>query len=139
MDVKTTFTQAYETVKKNRVSDKILKFMELERGNECVIGSGRCATHNVRTVRVMKNVKQRYECEDGSLKWRLCETAILECPRAFSGRLNSENIDATILPESEGSNGKTEYFSKQTNNQPERGSSLESGRHTDDWSSQFED
>ena len=92
--------------------------MELERGNECVIGSGRCATHNVRTVRVMKNMKQRYECDDGSLKWRLCETTILECPRAFSGRLNSENIDVTILPESEGSMGKQNIFhNKQTTNQ----------------------
>ena len=58
---------------------------ELEKGDDCGIGSGRCATHNMKTVCVVKNVMQRYECEDVSLKWRLYETTFLECTRAFPG------------------------------------------------------
>ena len=82
--MKKTFGEAYDNSKKISVSDRILRFSELERGNDCVIGSGRCATHNVRIVRIMKDVRQKYFDENGLLRWRLSETTVLECPRAFS-------------------------------------------------------
>ena len=50
------------------MSDRILRFTELERGDECVIGSGRCATHNVKIVRVMKDVRQKDFDENGALR-----------------------------------------------------------------------
>ena len=38
-----------------------------------MIGSGYCATRNVKIVRVVKNVRQKYEYENGALRWRLRE------------------------------------------------------------------
>ena len=60
-NVKLTFKTTPQTnmsVRKTSVSDKILKFQELSQPNECVIGSSRCATHNEKLVRVIKNVRR---------------------------------------------------------------------------------
>ena len=102
------------------MSDRILRFTELERGDECVIGSGRCATHNVKIVRVMKDVRQKYVDENGALRWRLSETTVLECPRAFSRQTTEDCSDVSELPEIVGTNGKTEIVSSDTNYQPDR-------------------
>ena len=36
---------------KNNVSDRILKFQDLVNGDECVVRSGFCVTHNLKTIR----------------------------------------------------------------------------------------
>ena len=101
------------------MSDRILRFTELERGDECVIGSGRCATHNVKIVRVMKDVRQKYLDENGALRWRLSETTVLECPRAFSRQTTEDCSDVSALPETvRGPMGRQKFFHQmQTTNQ----------------------
>ena len=61
----------------------------------------------MKTVHVVKNVRQKYESENGALKWRLSETTVLECPRAFSGQLTNDNSDVSILPVIIGTKGRT--------------------------------
>ena len=120
MRMKTTFGEAFDSNKKISVSDRIQRFSELERGNDCVIGSGRCATHNVRIVRILKDVRQKYLDENGLLRWRLSETTVLECPRAFSRQNTEDCSDVSILPETVGTNGNTEVISTDANYQPDR-------------------
>ena len=81
--------------------------------NEWLVGSGRCATHNV------KNVRQKYE--NGALRWSLSETTVLECPRAFSRQSTEDCSDVSALPETVGTNGNTEIVSSDADYQPDRG------------------
>ena len=80
--------------------------------NEWLVGSGRCATHNV------KNVRQKYE--NGALRWSLSETTVLECPRAFSRQTTEYCSDLSELPDIVGTNGKTDIVSSDTNYQSDR-------------------
>ena len=87
-------------VRKSNISDRILKFQELSDGNDCVIGSGRCATHTVKLVRVIKNVRKSEPIEDGGVRWRLCESTLLECPDAGRGKLSDDvSVMSSLLPE----------------------------------------
>ena len=97
-----TTPAANMNVKISSISDKILKFQELSQGDECVIGSGRCATHNVKIVRVVKSVRKSEPVEGGGLRWRLCESTILECPRASLGKPSDDvSVMSSLLPEGE--------------------------------------
>ena len=66
--------------RKTSVSDRIQRFQELSDGDECVIGSGRCATHNVRVIRNVMNVRKSVQNEAGEVRWRLSESTVLVCP-----------------------------------------------------------
>ena len=84
------------------ICDRILKFQELSQGNDCVIGSGRCATHNVKIVRVVKKVRKSETAEGGGVRWRLCESTILECPKSSLRKLTSDvSVTSSLLPEGE--------------------------------------
>ena len=52
----------------------------LAKSEECVIGSGMCAKHNIKAIRVLKTMRMSVINKDGPLGWRLCETTILACP-----------------------------------------------------------
>ena len=47
---------------------------------KCLIGSGGCANHNTRVVRVVEQKKTSVVNKDGSIGWRMCEAVILACP-----------------------------------------------------------
>ena len=68
--------------RKTSVSDRIQRFQELSDGDECVIGSGRCATHNEKVVRKVMNVRKSVQNEAGNVSWRLSESTVLVCPAA---------------------------------------------------------
>ena len=53
-----TSEENLQSVKVQEHVSSIKQIPELEKGDGCVIGSGRCATHNMKTVRVVNNVKQ---------------------------------------------------------------------------------
>ena len=126
-DVKLTFKTAIKTtpknsmnVRKSSINEKILKFQELSQGHDCVIGSGRCATHNVKMVRVVKNVRKSESTDGGGVRWRLCESTLLECPRTGQGKLSNDKlVMSSQLPE--GGPIRTEKtFSFTTEDQPDR-------------------
>ena len=76
-----TFNMLHMT-RKTSVSDRTLRFQELTDGDECVIGSGRCATHNEKVVRKVMNVRKSVQNEAGEVRWRLSESTVLACPVA---------------------------------------------------------
>ena len=55
-------------------------FQELQRGGECVMGSGMCAEHNVRLVRKVTNKKVSVVDDNGVVTWTTREVTILACP-----------------------------------------------------------
>ena len=79
--MKMTFSSLQNTRKSN-ISEKIMRFQELVEGDDCVIGSGRCATHNLKIVRVIKKIRVSEPSEGGGISWRVSESTILECPKA---------------------------------------------------------
>ena len=68
--LKMTFS-TLPTARKSSISEKILRFQELAESDDCVIGSGRCATHNLKIVRVVKNVRVSEPAEGGGINWRV--------------------------------------------------------------------
>ena len=56
----------FKVMAKPAVGDKIRKFQELSnKNNQCVIGSGRCGSHNMKLVREIKQKKNECYCQ----KW----------------------------------------------------------------------
>ena len=68
--LKMTFS-TLPNARKSSISEKILRFQELAEGDDCVIGSGRCATHNLKIVRVIKNIRVSEPAEGGGINWRV--------------------------------------------------------------------
>ena len=55
-------------------------------GDKCLIGSGRCAKHNTRVVRVVKEKRVSVVNKDGTVGWKMCEVTTLACPAVNPGR-----------------------------------------------------
>ena len=89
--VKKTFSSI--EIKKN-VSKKISMYQELGRGQACIKGSGRCATHNCKLVRKIENKKTSKIDKNGKLVWQMCEVTISVCPAAQSEQTISVNNQA---------------------------------------------
>ena len=54
--------------KKNEVKKKIELFSKISKdGDNCLIGSGRCATHNTKVMRVMVKKRVSVQYKDGSV------------------------------------------------------------------------
>ena len=106
---KKTFSEL-STMRRTSVSDRIQQFQELGMGNECEIGSGRCATHNAKVVRTIMNVRKSDQNEAGVMRWRLCESTVLVCPTAHNRKLASEVELMTSQSEEGTANGNTENF-----------------------------
>ena len=68
-------------MKKNNVSDRILKFQELVNGDDCVVRSGFCVTHNLKTIREIVSVRTSSIDKNDRVGWRLSDSAIMCCPR----------------------------------------------------------
>ena len=61
----------------SNVRKKIAKYQELSTKDECVIGGGMCAMHNVKVIRVLKPSRMSVINKDGSLGWRMSEKTTL--------------------------------------------------------------
>ena len=73
---KTTFV----IEKKGKVKENIKMFQELERGQECVMRSGMCATHNAKLIRSVVKRRMSVVTADGQVEWTMSEGVILSCP-----------------------------------------------------------
>ena len=81
-------------------------FQKLSEGEKCVIGSGRCSSHNVKLVRGV--VKKRVSCidKDGKLSWILREVTSLTCPNKPDRKLGKdEPAMMSQVPQSRGTTG----------------------------------
>ena len=77
--MKKTFTSNSKTVK--TVSKKIEDFNKISSNSvKCLIGSGRCASHNTKVVRSVQQKKTSVILKNGEIGWRMCEAVILSCP-----------------------------------------------------------
>ena len=72
--------------KKTHVMKKIDNFQKLARGEECVLGSGRCGSHNCKLVRSVALKKMSVVNKDGSLGWTRREVTTLACPYAAQSK-----------------------------------------------------
>ena len=103
--MKKTFTKGdnLRTSGAGSVSDRIKKIQD-EADLKCVMGSGRCSTHNVKL-----NVKQKKFSvvePKGDIEWRLRDVTNLECP----GRKKAAGRPRLTLHLSQGSPIKKQKF-----------------------------
>ena len=106
-DVKTTFGTTVVR-KRNNLSDRILKFQDLVNGDECVVRSGYCVTHNLKTIRKIVNVRTSKLDKNDRVEWRLSDSTIMSCPMAQPRKPTSTiSADQNQLPEWGKTNGKT--------------------------------
>ena len=79
-DVKTTFG----SLGLQDIRGKIEKFQKFssKSDNDCVLGSGRCAFHNCRLVRVLSKKKMSVVDDCGNISWDRRDVTSLACPKA---------------------------------------------------------
>ena len=75
--------------KKVAVKESIKMFQDLSKGEDCIIGSGRCSRHNVRLVKTVKEKKVSVIDVSGRVKWQMREAIIYACPSKLS--ISNEN------------------------------------------------
>ena len=116
---KTTFSPVQKT-QKYSVKDNILRFQRLADRDECVVGSGRCSTHNTRLIRSVIRKKVSEVDSQSQIAWPIREVCILACPNKLDKQSSSEFSANDLVPaKSVGTNGiKKICFeeSKWTNN-----------------------
>ena len=80
--VKKTFTAVIQP--QNTVSDRIEKFQKIvsDSSGGCILGSGRCATHNVKLVRRMDVKKICVNDDSGGVRWIHRDVMSMVCPNA---------------------------------------------------------
>ena len=118
----------FKVMVKPAVGDNIRKFQELSnKNNQCVIGSGRCGSHNVKLVREVKQKKMSVIGKNGELSWSTREVTILTCPAVKNPIQLDKSIEA-VIPElsKEGlTNGSGPFQSHGNDNQSaSRGSDM---------------
>ena len=74
--MKTTFT----VEKKCKVKENIKMFQELEKGQDCVMRSGMCATHNTKLDRNVVKKRMSVMTAGGNVEWVMSEGVTLTCP-----------------------------------------------------------
>ena len=106
---KLIFTPAVS--KTGNVRERIVSFQELSVKNECMIGSGSCATHNVKWDKIVDTVRRCAITEDGFLQWRVCDTRRLICPMS-NPRLSIKNIRRDTSQSERGTTNQRREFVK---------------------------
>ena len=106
--------------KQPTMREHIAMFEKLSNGVECVIGSGKCSSHNTRLVR---SVIERRVCNvdaDGKVTWPMGETIIFACP-LNTDRQSTREYTAEISNTSdfEGTNGKKRLCLRDDKDQPQ--------------------
>ena len=95
MGKKTTFLVDNKT----NIKENIRMFQELERGQECVMRSGMCSTHNTKLLRSVTEKKVSVRNEDGSVVWKRGEVVTLTCPLRQPIREYSANLTSPLKTE----------------------------------------
>ena len=97
-NVKKTFSSTADSMRKRSISEKIKSFEVFQNGGEageCIMGSGRCATHHTKLVREVKNKRTSFVNKVGEIEWKIREGTILVCPVAGRKLLANENTVVT--------------------------------------------
>ena len=113
-DVKKTFGRA---LSKENVRNRIARFEEIVRKEECVIASGMCGLHLCRVEREI--VQKRMSCEDkhGNVQWTMREGTILVCPMARKPGIEQDsNLLADSQSELRGTNKRLRITSLNEDN-----------------------
>ena len=96
---KKTFSSTADSMRKRSISEKIKSFEVFQNGGEageCIMGSGRCATHHTKLVREVKNKRTSFVNKVGEIEWKIREGTILVCPVA--GRKLLANENTVVVP-----------------------------------------
>ena len=101
----------------NTASETIRMFQELEKGKECLLGSGRCSTHNVKLVRKISKRRVSTVACDESVKWTIGEGVALACPYKQGFRAEPATEPAPL--ETVGTNGNKRICLDRQMNQPQ--------------------
>ena len=90
-NMKKTFTPE----EKEDIRQKIQKFQKVSSSDssECVLGSGHCAYHNCKLVRVLAMKKLSMIVECGKLSWNRREVTSLACPKASQAKSREWQIN----------------------------------------------
>ena len=120
---KTTFMKKHTM---NTTKQTIKMFQELERGEECLLGSGRCSTHNVKLARKVSRKRVSTVADDGSVKWTIGEGVVLACPYKQGFRVEPGSEPAPL--ETEGTNGNKRICLDRQMNQPQTETQINFGR-----------
>ena len=93
------------------MTGKIMKFNRLSTANECVYGSGRCATHNCKLIRSVIQKRMSVPDRDGGVSWAMRDVTCLMCPSKDQTKLltavNSVTTDVSDTDEqNKGTNKK---------------------------------
>ena len=102
--MKTTFRTMSVKGRQTTMKEHIRMFQKLAEGEECVIGSGRCSSHNTKLVRSVVKRKVCSVNEEGAVSWPMGEAVILACP--FSKQSSSEVAAGTSQNQFVGTNGR---------------------------------
>ena len=93
--LKTTFGSNIEGAR-TKIKERIKSFEKFNSPDECVLGSGMCATHNTKLIRIMK--ERKVSCVDkcGQISWVMKEVAALVCPKSgYSASKGGQNTTTT--------------------------------------------
>ena len=113
-----TFTNTPTSKNTVKVKESIKMFQKLSEGEKCVIGSGRCSSHNVKLVRGV--VKKKVSCidKDGKLSWLMREVTNLTCPYKPDKKLGkSESAMMSSVTQSRGTNGSAKKLRYESEDQ----------------------
>ena len=116
--MKKTFTDVIRP--KNTVSDRIEKFQKIvsDSGGGCILGSGMCATHNVKLVRRIDKKKVGENDDSGGVRWVYRDVTSMVCPSANQVCLQSSSEPKpTCSTQGEPSKKKQKIFLMSDNNQ----------------------
>ena len=113
---KTTFDNIIEATGDRSIKDKIKSFDNAMRGEEwkCVMGSGRCASHNTKLERKIKEKRVSIIDKSGKVGWTTREVTILTCPLAQPSKEISAEPAKTGFSE-QGNKGISEIYGEKIN------------------------
>ena len=69
-----------QSINSERFKENIRKFKMMSNGNDCMIRSGFCTTHNVKMSREVMVKKMSNVDDRGNISWISKETTVLSCP-----------------------------------------------------------
>ena len=119
--------KTFSTVKpkKNEVKKKIEQFTKISKDSDnCLIGSGRCATHNTKVMRVMVKKRVSVQYKDGSVGWQMCEGTTLSCPAVNPGH-STGSCDVLSEVEAGVTNKRARVYSENWTGESEPGANYD--------------
>ena len=99
------------------MSEHITMFQELLNGEECILGSGRCSTQNVKLMRRVGRKRVSCVADNGRVTWTMGEGVILTCPYKQVNRTDRATESEPLM--TEGANGNKRICLDESMDQPQ--------------------